>query len=100
MKFEIKESKLKGIVYRYLEHDYELNTISEFDGNYSLCNEETTICSIHYEKDDGICQIYYKLIDEVSNFFSIDPSRSVNMIINYFQDKVGVKVKGWDYLYD
>jgi len=100
MKFEIKESKLKRIVYRYLEHDYELKTISEFDGNYSLCNEETTFCNIHYEKDDGICQIYYGLINEVSIFFSIDHLHSVDMIINYFQDKVGVKVKGWDYLYD
>jgi len=100
MKFQISDNKLKKVIYRYLEMDKEMNTISEFDGNYSLCNEDTTVCNIHYEKDDGVCKIYYKLIDEVSEFFSIDHLYSVDMIVNYFQDKTGVDVDGWDYLYD
>lgn len=100
MRFQITDDKLKKVVYRYLERDKGMNTILEHDGNYSLCNSEKTMCNIHYEKDDGICNIWEGLIDEVSSFFSIGPNYSAHIIVNYFQDKTGVKIKGWEYMYD
>jgi len=91
MKYLITESQLDKVIFRYLnikdfikiETDYIIYFVnSETDNN----------AQIRYNKDDGWCGIYVKLIDEISNFFSLEESESELAIGRWVENTVQMKV--------
>ena len=91
MKFSITESKLNKVIFNYLDLKHfikkEIN-----DTIYFLYNIDDEYAQIRYDKNDGLCFIYYKLIEEISLFFSLQLSDSKQVIGKWVEDTLQMEV--------
>ena len=91
MKFSITESKLNKVIFNYLDLKHfikkEIN-----DTIYFINNIDDEYVQIRYDKNDGWCFIYYKLIEEISLFFSMEESDSEQVIGKWVEDTLQMEV--------
>jgi hypothetical protein len=66
--------------------------IKKGDKIYFVNSEGDKYSQIRYNKDDGWCYIYYKLVDEISTFFSMQESDSQSVIGRWVENTLQMKV--------
>ena len=91
MKYLITESQLDNIIFKYLDNQ-DFIQIEKNDKVYFVNSEGDEYAQIRYDKDDGWCVIGYKLIDEISSFFSIQESDSKKVIGRWVENTLQMKV--------
>jgi len=92
MKYLITESQLDKIIYKYLDNQ-DFIRIDKGNKIFFVNSEEDRYAQIRYDKDDGWCYIYYKLIDEISALFSMKVSDSKEVIGRWVEHTLQMKVK-------
>jgi hypothetical protein len=80
MKYLITESQIDNIIFKYLDNQ-DFIQIDMNDGIYFVNSEEDEYVQIRYDKKNGWCLIYYRLMNEISTFFSIEVSGSTLKVI-------------------
>ena len=91
MKYLITESKLNDIVFKYLDNQ-DFIKIEKKNGIYFVNSEGDEYAQIRFDKEDGWCGIYYKLVDEISSFFSLQESDSESVINRWVENTLQMKV--------
>ena len=91
MKYLITESQLDRVIFKYLDNQ-DFIQIERNDAIYFLNSELDGFAEIRYEMEDGRCFIYYKLIYEISSFFSIDEFDSKEVISRWVKNTLQMKV--------
>jgi hypothetical protein len=91
MKYLITESQISKIVFKYLDNQ-DFIQIKIEDSIYFVNSEDDTDAQIRYDKDDGWCGIYYKLIDEISSFFSLEQTDSKKVIGRWVENTLQMRV--------
>ena len=90
MKYIIKESQLDKIIYKYLDNQ-DFIQIGKKNMIYFANSEGDEFAQIKYDKA-GWCFILYKLIKEISNFFSLNESDSEEVIGRWVKNTLQMKV--------
>jgi hypothetical protein len=91
MKYLITESKLNIVIFKYLDNQ-DFIKIEKGNKVYFVNSNNDEYAQIRYDKKDGWCFIYYKLIDEISSFFSIGKSNSQNVIGKWVENTLQMRV--------
>jgi hypothetical protein len=91
MKYLITESQLDRAVFIYLNNQ-DFIQIEKRGGIYFVNSEGDEYAQIMYVKNDGYCYIYYKLISEISSFFSLGESDSKQVIGMWVENTLQMKV--------
>jgi hypothetical protein len=91
MKYLITESQLDRVIFRYLNNQ-DFIQIDKDKSIYFINSEGDEYAQIIYNKNDGSCGIYYKLIDEISSFFSLDESDSEQFIGRWVENTLQMRV--------
>ena len=91
MKYLITESQIDKVIFKYLDNQ-DFIQIDMNDSIYFVNSEEDKYAQIRFDKHDGWCAIYYKLIDEISAFFSIKESDSQEVIGRWIENTLQMKV--------
>ena len=91
MKYLITESQFDKLIFKYLDNQ-DFVQIERNERIYFVNSEGDEYAQIRFEKDDGWCGINYKLIDEISNFFSIEKSLSEKILISWVESILDSKV--------
>jgi len=91
MKYLITESKLNQVIFRYLDNQ-DFIRIEERNKIYFVNSEDDEYAQIRYGKDDGLCYVYYKLIDEISSLFSLDETDSKEVIGRWVENTLQMRV--------
>ena len=95
MKFSITESKLNKVIFNYLNQKRFIKKEIK-DRIYFINNIDDKYAQIRYDKNDGWCFIYYKLIEEISLFFSMEESDSEQVIGKWVEDTLQMEVTNTD----
>ena len=90
MKYLITESQFDKVVFKYLDNQ-DFIQIDMNDSIYFVNSEEDKYAQIRFDKHDGWCAIYYKLIDEISRFFSMEKSDSKEVIGRWVENTLQMK---------
>jgi len=91
MKYLIKESQFDKIIFKYLDNQ-DFIQIKERNRTYFVNSEEDEDVQIRYDEDDGWCGINYKLLEEISSFFSMKKSDSESVIGRWVENILQMKV--------
>ena len=91
MKLVITESQIDNIIFQYLDNQ-DFIQIERKDSIYFVNSEGDEYAQIRYDKKDGWCVIYYKLVDEISSFFSLQHSDSEKVIGRWVENTLQMKV--------
>jgi hypothetical protein len=91
MKYIITESQINRAVSVYLDNQ-DFIQIEKGDSIYFFNSEGDEYAQLRYDKDDGWCFIYYKLIEEISSFFSLEKTDSKELIVGWVEDTLQMKV--------
>jgi len=91
MKYLITESQLDKAIFIYLNNQ---DFIQFEKGNriYFVNSEGDEYAQIRYNKDDGWCYIYHKLVNEISTFFSLELNDSKQVIGRWVENTLQVRV--------
>ena len=92
MKYLITESQFDNIIFKYLDNqDFIIIEVMN-DIIYFVNSEGDEYAQIRYDKKNGWCGIYYKLVDEISRFFSMEESDSKEVIGRWVENTLQMKV--------
>jgi hypothetical protein len=91
MKYLITESKLNKVIFRYLDNQ-DFIQIKRGNTIYFVNSEGDEYAQIKYDKDNGWCYIYHKLINEISSFFSLELTDSEQVIGRWVENTLQVMV--------
>ena len=91
MKYLITESQLDKVIFRYLNNQ-DFIQIEREDSIYFVNSEGDEFSQIKYNKDDGWCYISWKLVGEISSFFSMDKSDSEKIIGKWVENTLYMRV--------
>jgi hypothetical protein len=91
MKYLIKESQIDKVIFKYLDNQ-DFIKIERPDGIYFVNSEEDEYGQIVYIKNKSWCVIYINLIEEISNFFSMDISDSKKIIGRWVENALQMEV--------
>ena len=91
MKYLITESQIDNIIFQYLDNQ-DFIQIEQNNRIYFVNSEEDEDSQIRFDKEDGWCYIYYKLIEEISAFFSMEESESQKVIGRWVENTLQMKV--------
>ena len=91
MKLVITESQIDNIIFQYLDNQ-DFIQIERKDSIYFVNSEGDEYAQIRYDKKDGWCVIYYKLVDEISSLFSLRYSDSKKVIGRWIENTLQMKV--------
>jgi hypothetical protein len=91
MKYLITESQLDRTIFRYLDNQ-DFIPIEKGDKIYFANSEGDEYAQIRYNKYDGWCYMYYKLVDEISSFFSLEESVSMEVIGRWVENTLQMRV--------
>jgi hypothetical protein len=101
MKYLITESQIDKVIFKYLDNQ-DFIQIEKNNSIYFVNSEGDEYGQIRFDKDDGWCYIYYKLVEEISTFFSMQKSDSEQVIGRWVENTLQMKVtdtywndKGW-----
>jgi hypothetical protein len=64
MKYKITDKQLESIIFLYLDNQ-DFIKIERENSIYFVNSEGDKYAQIRYDKDDGWCGIYYKLIEQM-----------------------------------
>jgi hypothetical protein len=92
MKYLITENRLNDIIFKYL--DEKLDGIEQRKGKYvdivfAFPNEEYGI--LGWDKS-GELFVFYKLRNEISNYFGMEKNDSLRAIGKWFEDRYNLEV--------
>ena len=93
MKYIITDSKLDSVIFLYLDNQ-DFIQIERGNNIYFFNSEGDKYAQIRYDKDDGWCGIHYKLIYEISSFFSLEESESEKVIGRWVENTLNMSVTG------
>jgi len=91
MKYLITESQIEKVIFKYLDNQ-DFIKIKKGDRIYFVNSEGDEYGQIVYIKKDSWCIVYYKLVNEISNFFSIEKSDSKQVIGRWVENALQMKV--------
>ena len=91
MKYLITESQFDNIIFKYLDNQ-DFIKIEKGDKIYFVNSKSDKYAQIRYDKDDGWCFIYTKLINEISKFFSLQDTDSEQIISRWVENTIQMKV--------
>jgi len=91
MKYIITESQFDRAVFRYLDNQ-DFIQIKRGNTIYFVNSEGDEYAQIRYDKKDGWCGIYYKLIEDISSFFSLQESDSEKVIGRWVENTLHMRV--------
>jgi hypothetical protein len=91
MKYLITESQLDKVIFKYLDNQ-DFIKIEKNDSIYFVNSEGDEYAQIRFDKKDGWCMIYYKLVEEISAFFSMQESDSESVISIWVENTLQMKV--------
>jgi len=91
MKYLITESQFDKVIFKYLDNQ-DFIQIDKDNRIYFVNSEGDEYAQIRYDKNDGWCGINYKLIDEISAFFSLKLSDSEEVIGRWVENTLQMKV--------
>jgi hypothetical protein len=91
MKYIITESQIDNVIFKYLNLKRFI-PIEKGDKIYFANSEGDEYAQIRYDKDDGWCYIYWKLIGEISRFFSLERNDSKEVIGRWVENTLQMKV--------
>ncbi len=91
MKYKITDKQLESVIFLYLDNQ-DFIQIEIGDSIYFVNSEGDEYAQIRYDEDDGWCGIYYKLIYEISRFFSLDESDSEQVICRWVENILQMSV--------
>ncbi len=91
MKYKITDSQLESVVFLYLDNQ-DFIQIERGNKIYFANSEGDEYAQIRYDKDDGWCYIHYKLIDEISSFFSLEKTDSKEVIGKWVENTIQMRV--------
>jgi hypothetical protein len=91
MKYLITESQFDRAVFIYLNTQGFIQ-IDIDDSIYFVNSYNDRHAQIRYNKYDGWCFIYYKLIEEISSFFSIDEYNCVKVFGRWVENTLQMQV--------
>ena len=91
MKYLITESQLDKVIFKYLDNQDFIQM--NFDEKIYFVNSVNDVyAQIRFDKDYGWCYVYYKLIEEISSFFSIKESDSQEVIGRWVENTLQMNV--------
>ena len=93
MKYKITDSKLDSVIFLYLDNQ-DFIQIEIGDSIYFVNSEGDKYAQIRYDKDDGWCGVYDRLINEISSFFSLEESESEKVIGRWVENTLNMSVTG------
>ena len=91
MKYLITESQFDKVIFKYLDNQ-DFIRIERNDSIFFVNSEGDEYAQIRFDKDDGWCYIYYKLVEEISTFFSMQKSDSKEVIGRWVENTLQMKV--------
>ena len=91
MRYKITDKQLYDVIFLYLDNQ-DFIRIERDDKIYFANSEGDEYAQIRYDKSDGWCYIYHKLVDEISSFFSLEESDSEKVIGRWVEDTLHMKV--------
>ena len=91
MKYLITNSQLDKVIFKYLDNQ-DFIQIETDDNIYFTNSEGDEHAQVRYDKRNGVCYIYWKLIQEISHFFSIEYSDSEQVIGRWSENSLQMKV--------
>lgn len=91
MKYLITESQREKVIFRYLDNQ-DFIPIEKGDKIYFANSEGDEYAQIRYNEDDGWCYIHYKLVDEISSFFSLWGADSKEVIGMWVENTIQMEV--------
>ena len=98
MKYLITESQLDNIIFKYLDNQ-DFIQIENDDRIFFVNSEGDEYTQIGYNKNNGWCYIYYKLVEEIYAFFSMQESDSESVIGRWVENTLQMKVTNTFMLY-
>ena len=91
MKYLIKESQLDKVIFKYLDNQ-DFIKIEKGSNIYFVNSDGDENAQIRYAKSDGWCYIYYRLIKEISSFFSLDKTEAEQVIGKWVENTLQMRV--------
>jgi hypothetical protein len=91
MKYIITDSKLDSVIFLYLDNQ-DFIQIEKENNIYFFNSEGDEYAQIRYDKNNGLCIIYYELIEEISRFFSLEKTDSKEVIGRWVEDTLQMRV--------
>ena len=91
MKYLITESQFDKIIFKYL-YNQDFIQVEKNNRIYFVNSEGDKYAQIRYDKEDGWCYVYYKLIEEISHFFSIEEFDSEQIIGSWVENTLQMRV--------
>ena len=91
MKYLITESQFDKAIFKYLDNQ-DFIQIETDDNIYFTNSKGDEHAQVRYDKRNGVCYIYWKLIQEISHFFSIEYSDSELVIGRWSENSLQMKV--------
>ena len=93
MKYLITESQFDRAIFKYLENQ-DFIQIERRNSIYFVNSEGDVYAQIRYDKKNGWCYVYWKLIGEISSFFSLEESESEKVIGRWVENTLQMRVTG------
>jgi hypothetical protein len=93
MKYLITESQIDRTIFRYLDNQ-DFIQIKRRDSIFFVNSEGDEYAQIRYDKKNGWCYVYWKLIGEISSFFSLEESESEKVIGRWVENTLQMMVTG------
>jgi len=91
MKYLITESQIDNVIFKYLDNQDFIQI--NFDEKIYFVNSVNDVyAQIKYDKNDNWCYVYYKLIEEISTFFSMSHYDSELVIGRWVENTLQMKV--------
>ena len=91
MKYKITDSQLESVIFLYLDTQ-DFIQIKKGNTIYFVNSESDEFAQIRYDKYDGWCGIHYKLIYEISSFFSLEEYDSEQVIGRWVENTLQMRV--------
>ena len=91
MKYLITESQIDKAIFKYLDNQDFIIT-GDDTSLFFVNSEEDEYAQIRYDEDNGWCYINYKLIGEISSFFSLELNDSEEVIGRWVESTLQMRV--------
>ena len=90
MKYLITESQFDKVIFKYLDSQ-DFVQIEKNNRIYFVNSEGDEYAQIRFDKKNGFCYIYYKIIEEISSFFSMEESDSEQVIGRWVENTIQMR---------
>ena len=91
MNYLITESQFDRVIFKFLDNK-DFIKIEKGETIYFVNSEDDEYDQIRYKKSDGWCYVNYNIIDEISNFFSLQDDDSEQVIGRWVENTIQMKV--------